>query len=114
MYLKVSLEILNSPESSSNILFSMTMCFLGVFATFINLIALNMSLKFYNNLDVMPTYQSTILINVMIAGMILLDESKLYTWKELIFLYSAGLVVIVGIYILTKKQNKLILDSDIE
>ena len=90
------------------------MCFLGIFAAFINVISVNMSLKFYNNLDVMPTYQSSILINVMVAGMILLDESKLYTWKELILLYSAGLVIILGIYILTKKQNKVIIDNDVE
>ena len=114
VYIKVCLEIINSPEASSNMFFSMTMCFLGIFAAFINIIAVNMSLKFYNNLDVMPTYQSSILINVMVAGMILIDESKLYTWAELLILYSAGLVVIMGIFVLTKKQNKVIIDNDIE
>ena len=114
VYIKVCLEIINSPEASSNMFFSMAMCLLGVTSAWINVIAVNMSLKFYNNLDVMPTYQSSILINVMVAGMILIDESKLYTWTELILLYSAGLVVISGIYVLTKKQNKVIIDNDIE
>ena len=114
VYIKVCLEIMNSPEASSNMFFSITMLCLGGFTGVINLISVNMSLKFYNNLDVMPTYQSSILINVMVAGMILIDESKLYTWTELILIYSAGLVVILGIYILTKKQNKVILDKDVE
>ena len=62
---------------------------------------LNLSMKLYNNLDVMPIYQSMILMHMMLAGLILLDESALYTWGELCALFGSAIFVILGIYILT-------------
>lgn len=42
-----------------------------------------------------------ILMHMMLAGLILLDESALYTWGELCALFGSAIFVILGIYILT-------------
>ena len=93
-------------------MFALLMGIIGLITPVINIITLNMSIKFYNNIDVMPIYQSSILVNMMIAGMVLMDESKFYSWKDLFILYFAGLTIVSGIYVLTKKQNKLVLHND--
>lgn len=56
----------------------------------------------------MPIYQSFILMNWMISGLVLLDESKLYTWGELALLAASCLLVILGIFVLTLKQSEII------
>ena len=56
IYIKVSLEILNSSQASSNVFFALLTGILGLFTPLINVFSLNMSIKFYNNIDVMPTY----------------------------------------------------------
>ena len=71
-------------------------------------------MKYYNNLDVMPIYQSTILMGLMVAGLLVLNESALYTWGQLSILFASAIVVIAGIFILTKKQNLIMVNSQEE
>ena len=67
-----------------------------------------MSMKYFNNTDVMPIYQSFVLINWMVSGLVLLDESKLYTWGELFRLGASCLLVVLGIYVITLKQSEIV------
>ena len=67
-------------------------------------------MKYYNNIDVMPIYQSFILMNWMVSGLVLLDESSLYSWRELLRLGASCLLVILGIFILTLKQSEIVRD----
>lgn len=101
VFFKVFGEITNSPEFHKNIIFTFLVgiCALATAATQIYL--LNVNMKLYNNLDVMPIYQAMILMHMMLSGLILLDESSLYTWGELCALFGSATFVILGIYILT-------------
>ena len=65
-------------------------------------------MKYFNNTDVMPIYQSFVLINWMVSGLVLLDESKLYTWGELFRLGASCLLVVLGIYVITLKQSEIV------
>ena len=56
----------------------------------------------------MPVYQSFVLINWMVSGLVLLDESKLYTWSELFRLGASCLLVVLGIFVITLKQSELV------
>ena len=64
IYIKVCLEILNSSQASPNVLFALLMGILGLLTPIISVFSLNMSTKFYNNIDfnqifiiyVMPIY----------------------------------------------------------
>ena len=56
MFLKVGGEILNSDEFRENIFFSLLMVVCGLSCATTQMIFLNLSMKYYNNLDVMPIY----------------------------------------------------------
>ena len=59
----------------------------------------------------MPLYQSLILMNMLLSGLIVLNESQLYTMWQLIKLFGSALLVVLGIYVLTKKQNLVVLQD---
>ena len=80
MFIKVGGEVLNSEEFSDNIFFSLILGSVGVTCAVIQMIFLNLSMKYYNNLDVHPIYQSVILMAMMSTGLLVLHESVLYTW----------------------------------
>jgi len=109
VFLKVFGEIINSPDFLKNIFFASIVGGCGIAAAGLQIYMLNLSMKLYNNLDVMPIYQSMILMHMMLAGLILLDESALYTWGELCALFGSAIFVILGIYILTQKQSFVLL-----
>lgn len=76
---------------------------MGSLCAAINIYILNLSMRFYPNLDVMPIYQSMVLMFMLVAGLVVLNESALYDWGELALLYGSAGFVILGIYILTQK-----------
>ena len=80
MFIKVGGEVLSSDEFSDNIFFSLILGSVGVTCAVIQMIFLNLSMKYYNNLDVHPIYQSVILMAMMSTGLLVLHESVLYTW----------------------------------
>ena len=78
--LKVGGEVINSEELQSNVFFAFMMVALGGMCAATSIYLLNMSMKYFSNLDVMPIYQSMILMHMMAAGLLVLDESALYSW----------------------------------
>ena len=55
-FCKVCLEITNSPEAAENVFFALLMGGLAGLTAAVNIYILNLSMKFYPNLDVMPIY----------------------------------------------------------
>ena len=55
-FVKVGLEVIYSDEFSDNILFALFVPCCGVSCVAIQMLFLNLSMKYYNNLDVMPIY----------------------------------------------------------
>ena len=99
-------QIVNGPEVASNVFLSLVLVIAGIGTAIIQVYMLNLSMKYYDNIDVMPMYQSFTLINWMLAGLVLLDESSLYSWGELFRLCSSCLFVILGIFVLTLKHSE--------
>ena len=108
VFMKSFGEIVNGPEVSGHVFFALILVNVGFAAGAMQCYLLNLSMKYFNNIDVMPIYQSFILINWMVSGLVLLDESSLYTWGELIMLGASCLLVILGIFILTLKQSQIV------
>ena len=59
------------------------MAVLGISFFLFQMYFLNLSMKYYNNTEVNPIYESVRMIGWILSGLILLDESKLYSWIEL-------------------------------
>lgn len=102
---KIAGETLNREDGSANLFFGIVMASFGLISAATNIYCLNLSMKYYNNIDVMPIYQAMLLMFMLIAGLLILDEMDFYTWGELALLSGSALFVILGIYVLTKKQN---------
>ena len=98
-------EIVNGTELSEHKLFAFSLLIMALSAAGMQTYMLNLSMKYFNNIDVMPIYQSFVLINWMVSGLILLNESSLYSWSELVMLGASCLLVILGIFVLTLKQS---------
>ena len=84
------------------------LCLMGLAMAAMQAYLLNLSMKYFNNTDVMPIYQSFVLMNWMLSGLVLLDESNLYTWGELFMLSASCCLVIMGIFVLTLKQSEIV------
>ena len=69
------------------------------------MLLLNYSMKYYNQIDIMPIFQSFNLNFMIISGLILLDESSLYTNWQLGKFFLSSCVIAIGIYVLTLKQS---------
>ena len=103
--MKCFYEVLQSGEASNHILFFSCLILMGFGFAALQTYILNLSMKYYNNTDVNPIYESFRMISWMLSGLILLDESKFYTWSELFQLGGSVLVIIAGIYVMTMKQS---------
>ena len=70
-----------------------------------NLHWVNLSVKFYDQMDVIPIYQAFSMITEMLCGLIIGDEFNLYTGTELLALLLSSMVTLGGILVLTMKSS---------
>jgi len=64
-------------------------------------------MKNYNHLEVAPIYQSSMLLFSLLLALLILDESRFYSWMQLFGLVGAACIVLVGIFVLVLKTNML-------
>ena len=108
--LKFTTEMMQSGEFFNHIgfcLFLLVAAFLGAAC---QLHLLNGAMKFFDQLEVIPIYQTTIMIMWILTGMIVFQETGYYETKQLIMIFSSIAVCCIGIYFLYSK-SKYINDS---
>ena len=69
---------------------------------------LNLSMKYYNQIDIMPVFQAIIVYFIICAGLVLLDESAYYTWEQLFRIFMSSIIIASGIYVITLKQSSIL------
>ena len=77
------------------------------FSAFFLLFSVNYCMRYYDQIDVMPTYFAQILINSVLCGLVLLDEYSYYTTNTLIGIIACSFISFIGIQILAWKSNKV-------
>lgn len=78
---------------------------IATFDSLFLIFSVNLSMKYYDQIDVMPTYFAQILIWSVLCGLILLDEWNYYSTGKLITICICSIVSFIGIQILAKKSN---------
>ena len=73
-------EILKAGDFDRTPVFTSFLVVFALIGALIQMIILNVAMKYYNNIDVMPVYQSLILVMMLLCGWVLLDEIVYYTW----------------------------------
>lgn len=68
---------------------------------------LNLAMRTYRQIDVVPAYESLALIFNIVAGLALFGESALYSWQKLAYIWGSFFVILLGIIVLAFKHNIL-------
>merc|ERR1712110_255861 len=71
----------------------------------ITLIYVNYGIKYYDQIEVMPIYQTSLLLHNILVGLLCLNELKFYTYGMLSGIGTSTLICAVGIYVLLEKNN---------
>jgi len=77
----------------------------------LQLYLLNVAMKIYRQIDVVPVYESFSLLFLIMAGLVLFNESAYYTWGELAGILAGASVIVIGIVILSLKHKILHAES---
>lgn len=77
-------------------------CFLNIFA---QLYTLNQALKFYNQLEVVPIYLCSLILNSILCGGIIFDEFRSYFVKQAVLLVIGALVCCFGVLVIIEKYK---------
>lgn len=72
---------------------------------YLQLWSFNEALRFYDQLEVVPIYQSSIIINGILCGALLLDEVRFYSFNSIIMIGMGTLTSIAGILLTLKKHH---------
>ena len=73
----------------------------------IQLHMLNLAMKYYSQLEVIPIYQTAVMILWICTGMIVFEEARFYTTIELLGISGSILCCCIGIKFLTMKNKML-------
>ena len=109
---KCCLAIVSSVQLTRHAIFAIVLGSAGLAAAGLQCFALNLGMKYYRNLDVMPTYQSLGLISWLLSGLILINEIEFYTFKDLMKLLASTIFVILGVIVISIKRSEIEKSSD--
>lgn len=73
--------------------------------------SLNLAMKFYDQLEVVPIYQTSLMIFWISAGLIILNEKQFYSWAKLFCIIGAVAVCFIGIKLVTMKSKILKIEA---
>ena len=73
-------EIIKAQEFAWAPIFASSCFVLGTLGCFLMIYVLNLAMRYYNNLDVIPIFQSFILLCMLLSGWIVFDEAQYYSW----------------------------------
>ena len=85
--------------------FVVILLLVGILANLIMLYLINIAMKYYDQLEVIPVFASSQLVFIILSGLILLDEYSLYKDEELVGLAIGVAVCAVGVFILLVKNK---------
>ncbi len=77
----------------------------GVASILIALYLTNVAMKIYRQIEVVPVYESMVIIFSIAAGLVIFDESSFYSWLELTGILGSTVLVLIGISILMFKHS---------
>ena len=72
----------------------------------LTLMYVNYGIKYYDQIEVMPIYQTSLLLHNILVGLLCLNELKFYTFGMLSGIAASTLICSLGIYILLEKNKE--------
>ena len=100
-------ELVVAKAYQTDTFFTLMILAVGLSANLIQLLFLNVAMKYYDQLDVVPIFMTSYLIFGIFCGMIFLAEYKAYSKLNFIGIAIGISLCIVGITLLVMKNNKV-------
>ena len=66
---------------------------------------LNVAMKLYDQLEVIPIYQTFVMFSWIGIGLFLQDEYVYYSWEQILAIFGCALLCLFGVKILTAKHK---------
>ena len=107
VFMKLVMEIVEASAFLSNWLLVVFICSACALSMVYQMHFLNQAMKYYDQLEVIPIYQTAIMLMWIGAGMIILSEHRFYSQTQLVFIGLSTMLCLVGIKLLTSKKKKL-------
>ena len=73
----------------------------------IQLHLLNIVMKYYDQIEAIPIYQTAVMILWICTGLIIFDEARFYTSLELLGIFGSICLSCIGVYFLMMKTKML-------
>ena len=113
IFSKVMMDWLSIQSDKNEYFFILVLIFVCVAITLLqNLAILNVALATFEQLKVIPVYQSCLIFCNFLCGGVLLNEFQLYTNKQLIFIIIGSLICTFGLYIKLQFQNSTDIETE--
>ena len=103
--LKLAGELVQSGASSNHILLIVSMILMLIVSAALQLHLVNCAMKYYDQLEAVPIYQTCLMIMWILSGLIVLDEKRYYSWPELFGFLGSIIICCIGIKLLTMKTK---------
>ena len=78
---------------------------IGFFFGFMQLRNMNNGLRLFKEVDVIPVYETMMILMNLTCGSIILSGESVYTWMEFFRLLGCAGISMIGVYILIKKPG---------
>ena len=105
LFVKIVGCIVKDAELWSDYLWLLLFVPLLISTATITLIYVNYGIKYYDQIEVMPIYQTSLLLHNILVGLLCLNELKFYTYGMLSGIGTSTLICAVGIYVLLEKNK---------
>ena len=71
--------------------------FIAIVLSLFQLHLINIPMKSYDQIEIIPIYQTFLILLNMASGAIILNEQKMYKWYELVNLLLCAIICICGV-----------------
>jgi hypothetical protein len=75
---------------------------------------INIPMKSYDQIEIIPIYQTFLILLNMASGAIILNEQKMYKWYELINLFLCSIICICGVVMIVQKPSSSAKSSSVK
>lgn len=105
LVLKCGSSFIEDPKDNFSYFFTYVILFLIPFMLFAMISRLNLSIKYFDQLEIIPVYQSSIiLLNVLVGG-VMFNEFQYLTWSKFAWFSVGAALCIAGTLVVLEKYS---------
>lgn len=106
MFMKIIGCIIKDAQSNYDYLYVIPFALLLAYTGYRTFIYVNYGIKYYDQMEVMPVYQTCLLNHNILVGMLCLDELRFYSGYTLLGIMFSTTCCIIGITVLLEKNKE--------